>query len=99
MQVTRDGLHLRNVDGSSSAWEYHLPMQPFGNINRYLISNEIYQRLTQHTVGLTRWKVNNTLTITMKMVDNFINLFSDKTLKNVSFLYVKADFATTFPTT
>ena len=39
--VIRDGLHLRKVDGSSSAWEYHLPMQPYGNI--YIIPSQIYQ--------------------------------------------------------
>ena len=31
-QVIRDDLNLRNVDGSSSTCEYHLPMHRFGNI-------------------------------------------------------------------
>ena len=53
LQVIRDGLHSRNVDGSSSAWEYHLPVRPYGNIHSYSISNEIYQQLTQDTVGHT----------------------------------------------
>ena len=57
LQVIRDGLHLRNVGGSSSAWEYHLLMQPFGNIYSYSISNGIYQQLTQHTVGHTPYKI------------------------------------------
>ena len=54
--VICDGLHWRNVDGSSSAWEYHLPMEPFGNIYSYSISNKIYQQLTQHTVRHTPYK-------------------------------------------
>ena len=54
---SNDGLHLRNVGGSSSAWEYHLLMQPFGNIYSYSISNGIYQQLTQHTVGHTPYKI------------------------------------------
>ena len=33
------------------------------------------------------------------MVVNFINLYSDKALKGVSFFYVKVGFAPTFPTT
>ena len=33
----------------------------------------------------------------MKMVVNFINLFNDKALKSVCFLYVKSGFAPTFP--
>ena len=44
LQVIRDGFCLRNVDGSSSAWEY---------IYSYSISNKIYQQFTQHTVGHT----------------------------------------------
>ena len=39
LQVIRDGLHLRNVNGSSSVWEYHIPLQPLGNIYSYSISN------------------------------------------------------------
>ena len=57
LQVICDGLHLRNVDRSSSAWEYHLPMQPFGNIFNYSISNKIYQQLIQHTLGHTHYKI------------------------------------------
>ena len=33
------------------------------------------------------------------MMINFVNFFCDKTLKSVSFLYVKASFIPTFPTT
>ena len=32
-------------------------MQPFGNIYSYSISNEIYQQLTQQTVGHTPYKI------------------------------------------
>ena len=84
---------LRNVAGSSSVWEYHLPMQPYENNHSYSNSNEIYQKLTQHTVGDTP-KVNHTRTILMKIVVNFIDLFSGKT-----FLYVKTGFASTFAAT
>ena len=58
-QVIRDGLHFRNVNGSSSAWEYHIPMQPHWNICSYSISNEIYQQLTQHTVGHTPHQIES----------------------------------------
>ena len=76
-------------------------MQPFENIYSYSISNEIYQQLTQHTVGHTPYKIEGKQCtyITMKMLVNFTNLFSDKTLKSVCFLYVKAGFASTSPTT
>ena len=50
---------LRNVDGSSSAWEYHLAMESCENIYSYSISNEIYQQLTQHTVGHAPHKIKD----------------------------------------
>ena len=62
LQVIRDGLHLRNIGGSSSAWEYHLLMQPFGNIYSYSISNGICQQLTQHSVGHTPYKIDKQYT-------------------------------------
>ena len=77
IQVIRNGLLLRNVDGSSSNWEYHLPVQPYLNIYSYSISDKTYQQLTQHTVYHT---------IIIKMVANFINLFNDKALKSVFFM-------------
>ena len=65
--IIRDGLHLRNVDGSSSAWEYHLPVQSFGNIFGYAISNEIYQQSTQHTVGHKTYKIEGKQYIYIKI--------------------------------
>ena len=89
IQVIRNGLLLRNVDGSSSNWEYHLPVQPYLNIYSYSISDKIYQQLTQHNVYHT---------IIIKIVANFINLFNDKALKSVCFFHVKAGTIPTFPT-
>ena len=57
--IEKQSLHLRNVDRSSSAWEYHLSMQPYGNIYSYSISNEVYQQLTQHTVGHTSYRIED----------------------------------------
>lgn len=46
-----DELYLRNDDGSSSVWEYMLPVQHFGNIYNCTISNNIYKQLTQKAIG------------------------------------------------
>lgn len=84
-------LRLRNVDESSFLWKYYLPVQSHGNIYSCPISNEIYQQLTQHAVGNTPYITEGRqYTISIKMVVNFINLFCDKALKSVCFLYIKA---------
>ena len=48
---------IRDVNGNSSVWEYDLSMQLYGNTYSYSIPNEIYQQLSQHTVGYTPYKI------------------------------------------
>ena len=100
-QVVHYGSPSENVDGTNFVWEYLLLMQSFVNIYNFSTFDVICQLLTQHIVSriLYKNKVNNTFAITMKMMINFVNFFSDKTLKSVSLLYVKVSFTPTFATT
>ena len=66
LQLTRDGLHLRYIDESSSVSECNLAMQPYGIIYNYSISVEIYHQLNQHIAGQISYKVNDTPIVIMK---------------------------------